>query len=231
VGYPTPTLWSRILELPRSPEIDIPWQKIDTRYRLTFENLGPFGAELFLYTDLKQRVLQLMENCVESTNPMINLHYFDIIEKPTNPDHLPELRDILGVVSQYDWLFGDDIQTPIDPNWCTPKVMVLLDVLLAQYTQEFQGITFVEQRHIAACLARMIPRFPLAQGFLKCAELIGHGSSSVTKSSAKGMATKFQRDVVQMFRDHEVNLCELLASVPDGSLFLMCFISGCNVRC
>jgi endoribonuclease Dicer len=224
VAYPTPTLWSRSQELPRSPEIDIPWQKIESRYKLTLENLGPFGAELFLYTDLKQRVSQLMDNCIESTNPALSLQYLHVEEQPTDPDHLPELEGILRVVSQYDWLFADDVQTPIDPNWCTPKVMVLVDILLAHHTQEFQGITFVEQRHIAACLAKTIPRFPQAQGYLKCAELIGHGSGGVTKSSVKGMPTSFQRDVVQMFRDREVNLCKLRA-YTSNNIYYLCIAS------
>ena len=209
-AYPSPTLWARCQELPRSPAIDIPWQRIHARYRLTFENLGPFGAELFLYTDLRHRVLHLLDNDVELPTAIFGMEYFQILEKskPINPDHIPELQGILNVVSQYDWLFGDGIETLIDPSWCTPKVVVLVDILLAHHTQQFQGIAFVEQRHIAACLAKTVSRLPRAQGNLKCAELIGHGSSGVAKSSVKGMPTRFQQDVVRMFRDRRVNLRE-----------------------
>jgi endoribonuclease Dicer len=171
---------------------------------LTIGNLGPFCAEYFLYTDLKQRALQLLESATDTAVAVFGMGYFEDV-RPTNPDHLPEIRKILNLVSQYDWMFGDDVNTLIDQNWCSPKVTALVDILLAHHKKEFQGIAFVEQRHTAACLARMIPRLPKANGRLKCAELIGHNSGNPGKS-LQGMPTRLQRDVVQMFRDREVNL-------------------------
>ena len=86
------------------------------------------------------------------------------------------------------------------------------------YTNDFQGIVFVEQRHVAACLARILPRIPQLEPYIRSSQLIGHGASNMAKSQVRGMALKTQQDVVRMFRDREVNLrtCCIFSSATPG---------------
>lgn len=173
-------------------------------------NLGPFGAELFLYTDLKQHVLQLMATEADAANSLAVTEYLSPEGHESrfpSKSETTQLQQILNVICEYDWLFADDETALINPDWCTPKVLALVEILLTHHTQGFQGIAFVDQRHTATCLAKIIPRIPQPQRRLKCAELMGHGAGAGTKSSGQGMPTRFQQDVVQMFRNKEINLC------------------------
>lgn len=167
-----------------------------------------------------------MEAAAESGN-ILGTMYLPTDSKIS--EHASELRDILDLLAEYDWLLADHVRTPIDPSWCTPKVLVFVEIVLGHYTTDFQGIAFVDQRHIAACLARIIPRLPRTNGLLKCAELMGHGSTGVAKSTVKGMPTKFQQDVVQMFRGREVNLCKSFSALCNSYLIYQISVIATSV--
>ncbi len=126
------------------------------------------------------------------------------------------------VLSQFSDIFEDEndpdtVPIRIDTNWCSPKVILLSQLLFEHYRQDFQGIVFVEQRHVAACLSKMLPRIPPLELYFKSAQLIGHGASSLQKSQGKGMALRTQQDVVRMFRDREINLRKLFYIVAHSA--------------
>lgn len=213
--YPRRSLRLR-LNLDNTPaEIGLPVEKILTRYEVTYYSLGPFGAELFLYTEMKQRVAQLIRDAIESAMEVLTAdQYARVVEGGSLAEvpgtvH-PKLREFEHILSE----FREDFEDPPDGalprsiplSWCTPKVKALTQLLFSRYTSTFQGIVFVEQRHIATCLAAMLRRIPLLGHIIKCEQLVGHGTTTVAKAHLKGMAVRSQQDTVQMFRDRQLNI-------------------------
>ena len=208
-SYPVPTLWNRCDTIPHSPEVTIPWMKIQTRYRVAYESLGPWGAEMFLHAELKQQVRYLFDTAVPDEGVVSGPgpRQFNATEDSNKSGLVDKLNQILQLLAQYDGYFGDASGMLLDPSWCTPKVTALIDILLGNYHENFQSIVFVEQRHVATSLAELINCFPNATGRLKCAVLLGHGTTD-NSASIKGMPTRVQGDVVQMFRKREINVRE-----------------------
>ena len=186
-----------------------------TRYEVTYYSLGPFGAELYLYTEMKQRVTQLIQEAIESAMEVVTAEQYAKIahgDPLTDvPDAVhPKLRELENILSEFRAEFDDPpdgvLPSPIPLAWCSPKVKVLAEELFGRYTSTFQGIVFVEQRHIATCLASMLRRIPFLVHTVRCEPLVGHGAGAVAKSHLKGMAMRNQRDTVQMFRERRLNL-------------------------
>lgn len=230
-SYPTPTLWNRLQVLNLPDEMEIPWDKIQTRYAVTYHSLGPYGAELYLYSEMKQRLVLLVDQTNgHEYNGGLDYSGMDVdgLDNAYAIQFEPELRQIGAVLCDYTAFFGEDdsdltkFRVPFSLEWCSPKFKVLVDLLVKHYTQTFQGIIFVEQRHVAACLAKVLLRVPYLQGFIKSAELIGHGATSVAKSQLKGMALKTQQDVVKSFREKEVNLLIATSVAEEGLDFPAC---------
>lgn len=205
-----PTLWNRCDTIRHSSDIPIPWMKIQTRYRVAYESLGPCGAEMFLYAELKQQVRYLLDTAAPGEEFVSELgpRQIDINDDNDKSDLFNKLDHILQLVAPYDEHFADTTGKLLDQSWYTPKVIALVDILLAHYHESFQGIVFVEQRHIATSLAELINRLPNTTGRLRCAVLLGHGTTDNSTASIKGMPTRVQGDVVQMFRKREINVRE-----------------------
>jgi endoribonuclease Dicer len=181
--YPSPTLQECFNLFDIWTEFDIPWMKIQSRYFATLENLGPYCAELYLYNNMKHRVIQLLNE-----------------SQDIDTRQLLEMNEIIG---EYEPFF-DDPTVPVTLAHCSPKVSELVSILLSHASSSanrFQGIIFVEQRQVASCLARILPRIAeLKQCDIRCAELVGQNPDNV---GGKGGG---QRGVVKAFRDGEVNL-------------------------
>ena len=218
------TLWER-LDLDELPiELGFPVNKIRTRYEVTYNSLGLFGAELFLYIDIKHRILQILNQADEEAEyPIFLPMTVGNDMPPLDPKFAPELEALDYILSEYQCYFEDENDPEVVPvrvqlEWCSPKVRDLADLLFKYYTNDFQGIVFVEQRHVAACLARILPRIPQLEPYIRSSQLIGHGASNMAKSQVRGMALKTQQDVVRMFRDREVNLrtCCIFSSATPG---------------
>ena len=209
-SYPVPTLWNQCDAIPHSPDITIPWMKIQTRYRVAYESLGPYSAEMFLHAELKQQVRYLLDTAVPNGGLVSELgpHKFSANERNNESGLVKKLDQISQLLAQYDEHFADGTGKFLDPSWCTPKVTALVSILLANYHEKFQSIVFVEQRHVATSLAELINRLPNAAGRLRCAVLLGHGATDNSIASIRGMPTRVQGDVVQMFRKREVNVRE-----------------------
>jgi endoribonuclease Dicer len=176
---------------------------------VTYHSLGPYGAELFLYHEMKHRIAQFTNQAESEMDYMTSVQY----ENHTQEVELPEeLRDMVTVLEHCKSWFEDEddpdtVPTRIEPKWCSPKVIRLSHMLFEYYSPTFQGIVFVEQRHVAMCLSKMLPRIPPLELYFKSAQLIGHGAGNVQRSNTRGMALRTQRDVVEMFRHREINIC------------------------
>ncbi|KAI6138924.1 hypothetical protein BKA82DRAFT_3009633 [Pisolithus tinctorius] len=124
--------------------------------------------------------------------------------------------------------------------WCSPKVKALTEVLLEYHTSTFHGIVFVEQRQVAACLAKILGNVPELRGKIRCAELVGHGgghgsgrqnggsgggkgkAAVSVRADVKGMGLARQQDTVRMFREGELNLLIATSVAEEGLDFPAC---------
>ncbi|CAL1703381.1 unnamed protein product [Somion occarium] len=226
--YAPITLWE-CLNLEELPiELGFPVSKIKTRYEVTYNSLGLFGAELFLYIDTKHRIAQIMYQAEEEAEyPLMHMDNDHDIPSHIDIKLAPELQHLSDILFQFRHYFEDEANPDIVPirvqlQWCSPKVRRLADLLFQHYTRDFQGIVFVEQRHVAACLSRILPRIPQLESYIQSAQLIGHGASNLSKSQVRGMALKTQQDVVKMFRDGEVNLLVATSVAEEGLDFPAC---------
>lgn len=231
--YPLPTIYSRFdwSKIPAS--VDISWSKIQARYDVAMESLGPLGAELFLYSHLRQRILQLLVPSVSDEMEILRAQLHDDSSISTSTltyltkQLVPEMREIYELVEEYAPLFESVDDNPDLPDswsfsleWCSPKVRELAEILTSCHTANFQGIVFVEQRHIAACLAKLLSRIPQLRGIVSCAELVGHGGE--TGDPLLEMQGKRQREIVDAFRQGKINLLIATPVAEEGLDFPAC---------
>jgi endoribonuclease Dicer len=211
--YPSPTLLDCLSVFDLWAHLDIPWSNIQFRYQATRAELGPYCAELFLYDDIKHRVRQALESnrCSPNTEDCDR----DVeMQPPRNLDLVEDLLHIDSIMKDFDLLLQSasepDLPPPLIPvDWCSPKVKALVDILAEHMSPNFQGIVFVEQRQVAACLARVLPCFRALTGLVRCAELVGQTATE----HVKGMKIRQQTDIVRSFRDGAINLREYRALV------------------
>ncbi|KAJ6620284.1 hypothetical protein B0H10DRAFT_2359801 [Mycena sp. CBHHK59/15] len=188
----SPTLWMCLGFFKETfYDLNISWDDIERRYMATLVNLGPYCASLYLYFEVTQRINRFMtENILDNIGK-----------------HLPpDICQIQNILAEYDFVFNCSPKTsPVCLEWCSPKIRVLVDVLISHNSPTFQGIIFVEQRQIAVCLARVLPCIPALSGLIRCAELVGHGDSAEIS-----------------FRDGAINLLIATAVAEEGLDFPAC---------
>ncbi|EIW85519.1 P-loop containing nucleoside triphosphate hydrolase protein [Coniophora puteana RWD-64-598 SS2] len=167
-------------------------------------------------------------------------------------DRIPDdLKHIDAIVSEFTHYFDrgstspsaspspsastppSEIPITIPLAWCAPKVKALVDVLLEHHSASpgsFHGIVFVEQRHVAMCLAKILPRIPELREHIRCAELVGHGTGHQHKKNqpptaqARGMGLARQQDIVRSFREGKLNLLIATSVAEEGLDFPACDI-------
>lgn len=211
--YPEPSLWTAlsVFDLFRTVEFEnSSWPDIERRYYVTLYNLGPYSASLYLYTEMSHLITRLFE--IYRGTEELEHNSKLIIPRQSSPQEIPmELFDIADVLVDYQSYFSpldDSSSIPVPLEWCTPKIRTLVDVLRAHHSPTFQGIIFVEQRQVAACLARILPRIPDLVGLVKCEALVGSVTSAQKVSRMGGLGN--QEQVVGAFREKKFNLRELL---------------------
>lgn len=208
--------------MPVSPPDDptIPWATIDARYTTALRNLGPYAAETFLYKDLSDRLRQVIQPSQADEMSRLRSQLQAMHTESSTPEQLlrdPEMRQIYDLITEYSPLFetpgpvhGSSIPSSgnwfppgwvFDMSWCSPKVHVLVEVLRRQFTPASQGIVFVEQRHVASGLARLLSKVDELKGVLRCAEFVGHASDT-----GEGMKAGEQNRVLESFRKRSINL-------------------------
>ena len=213
--YPTRNLRLRLDLESVPPELGLHADRILTRYEVTYYNLGPYGAEYFLYSEVKQRVTQLKQEALESALDILPPDQYAQVAAGGSVASIqeaihPRLLYLEATLAEFRSFFEPQEGEPpavVPFDWCSPKVKVLAEVLFRRYTQTFQGIVFVEQRHIARSLATILGRIPLLTNTVKCEQLVGHGAGMPGKQSMKGMGINNQQDTVKMFREKQLTLC------------------------
>jgi len=182
------------------------------RYTVTFNNLGPYCASLFIYQEIQHHVSRVIAEHKHSlTQDQDDVEMDGILPVSTVPSFRVLPDDFFLVI---DILLDFHLFFPTSPSskrisvpleWCTPKLGVLVDILDKYYghTPTFQCIIFVEQRQVASSLSAVLPNIPELRGKIKCGHLVGTGvnSEGVSKHS-----TAQDGDPVKLFREHEINI-------------------------
>lgn len=213
--FPSPSLWDclRVFDVLRSADLDIPWDEVERRYHVTLNNLGPYAASLYLYAEFHPRINQLVRQHDQPSTQVDEMNSLNS-QKPKKPLE-PELLHVNEILSDYQSFFIDEstshLPMSIPLTWCTPKIRVLVEVLLEHLSPTFQGIIFVEQRQVATCLSRILPCIPELKDLVRCADLIGSGATNERVSKDIGVGN--QREAVKMFRNREINLREIRLSI------------------
>ncbi|KAH7928196.1 P-loop containing nucleoside triphosphate hydrolase protein [Leucogyrophana mollusca] len=235
--YLHPSLWDCLSLFDH--DIDLPWDKLEMKYHATRNSLGPYCADLFLYHDVKGRVLQILNDLEAAAKESEPVGFDDDAYYRMDPkrtfDIPPNLEQIDSILSEYSAFFEDPasplaVPIPVPLAWCSPKVKALAEVLLEHHSETFHGIIFVEQRQIAACLAKILSCIPELRGRIRCAELVGHGSGhnhrgkQAASASTKGMGLARQQDIVRGFRDGSLNLLVATSVAEEGLDFPACDI-------
>ena len=114
------------------------------------------------------------------------------------------LNSLLKITKAFDRYFTSELIVPLD--WLSLKLRALIDVLIKHRSDDFQGIVFVEQRHVASILTWLLPCVSELKGWLRCGQLTGHGESDSNGDIAGGMNVKAQREVVKSFKNGDLNL-------------------------
>ena len=218
-------------------ELEIPWQSIELRYHATLNNLGPYPASLFLFAELQQYFSRILKEHKERIRAIDGITDYDMerglsfqASSKLLPSAFWEIRDILLDFESFfsDGTIANDIPIVVSLEWCTPKIRVLVDILLAHYSPSFHGIVFVEQRQIAAILAKILPTIPQLKGIIRSASLVGQGVGLEGISKA---TTNNQGDAVKQFRKGEINLRSCLhPSLPCDVVFIS-LSSHCHIGC
>lgn len=238
--YLHPNLWDCV-SLFRSPDVAIPWEKLQMKYHVTRNSLGPYCADLYLYHDVKARISQIVNDLEASIKDKPRINYDDDAYPGMDMDASsettivipPDLEQIDFILCEFRPFFEDDSMPPAVPitvplAWCSPKVKALAEVLLEHCSPTFQGIVFVEQRQVAACLAKILSCIPELRGSIRCAELVGHGGGHghrgkhAATANVKGMGLARQQDVVKSFRDGTLNLLVATSVAEEGLDFPAC---------
>ncbi|KAF9265816.1 hypothetical protein L218DRAFT_120083 [Marasmius fiardii PR-910] len=218
--YPRPSLYDCLNAFDPStlPVFTSSWADIERRYHATIANLGPYCASLYVFLEMKRLILSLghLEAQKDVDDDMI------IPCITADQEKVPEeILYIADIVSQYECFFSsdDDVSIPIvvPMDWFAPKVKVLVEVLVAHYSMtDFQGIIFVEQRQVAVCLAKVLPRVQVLEGLVRCGEVVGNNSD------ARIMGSRSHSETVKLFREGALNLLIATSVAEEGLDFPAC---------
>ncbi|GLB35495.1 putative dicer dimerisation domain containing protein [Lyophyllum shimeji] len=223
---PVSSLWKCLQVFDKTiwAELEIPWTSLEMRYYSTLNNLGPYAASLFLHIELGQHLSRIHDSYL---NNLLALDYTMEMELPSQievkspPSDFWEIRQVHVDFGAY---FASPLSTyqtpiPVPLTWCTPKVQTVVDILLAYYTPDFQGIVFVEQRQTATCLAMILSAIAELEGSIRCGALMGQGvnSDGVAKLTPGGHKT-----AVESFRKGDINLLIATSVAEEGLDFPAC---------
>ncbi|KAG5723949.1 Dicer-like protein 1 [Termitomyces sp. T112] len=225
--YPSPTLWDYLQVFERRiwDELEIPWNALEIRYFSTFSNIGPYAASLFLHVELEQHILRIHDSYLGNVQSIDHAAEMGL---PSQGQLKPPPVDFWQIQQIYvdfeELLFMDaplatNVPLPLSLTWCTPKIRILVELLLAYHRPGFQGIVFVEQRQTATCLAQILPMIPELNSLFRCGALMGQGvnSDGIGKSIPAG-----HKDTLESFRRGDINLLIATSVAEEGLDFPAC---------
>ncbi|KAJ6546986.1 hypothetical protein B0H19DRAFT_1163345 [Mycena capillaripes] len=208
--FPSPTLWM-CLNVFKSTfyNLNINWDEIERRYTATRFNLGPYCASLYLYLEINHRISQFWKDgMLEETGGLADNS--DPQYTRSSPSIMAEMVQIQEILAGYDYLSAS---SPVCLEWCSPKITALVEILLSHKSQPMQCIIFVEQRQVAACLAKLLPCVPALSDGVRCAQLVGQGDS--TEGFSKTLDQTAQ-STLQSFREGRIDLIIATAVAEEG---------------
>jgi endoribonuclease Dicer len=173
----------------------------------TLGNLGPYCASLFLYSEIQRLFRDILQGRPEQSHDSVDLILLDYKYQDSQEK---EINFVLDILEDFQDFFPPDALSCDSPaaiglDWCTPKVKVLVDLLLEfeAKSSTFQCIIFVEQRQVASMLSKVLQVIPDLNSKIKSAFLVGQGvnSEGVTKHSDRNSG-----NAVKMFKDGLINV-------------------------
>ncbi|KAM6500954.1 type III restriction enzyme [Amanita muscaria] len=208
--YPRPYIHSyvKVFDADLRAIPNFAWSSLEGRYHVTWWSLGPYCASLFLYMELLQVMKRLEQD---------ELKLYKDASIPTNITAISEIVD--GFEDFFSKSAQMDMSISIPLSWCTPKVKVLVDILLSHFSPAFQTIIFVEQRQIAACLSRLLPAIPELTGKIYSGHFVGEGVNREGLSSSMGANSG---DTLAAFRTGAINTLVATAVAEEGLDFPAC---------
>jgi endoribonuclease Dicer len=215
------SLWDDVMNAKLWNTRGLNLSEVETKYTVAFDALGPLGADHYLFSYLERRV-----NEIQNTHVGIALNLMAVANGSAQPPSAPAkgLQEVQRLLEVYRPIFGVAIPT-INISWLSPKVLTLAELLLSVQSESFQGIVFVEQRHVTTALSWLLSGISALNEWLKCAPFVGHGtnsSSNIEALGSRGMTFKLQNDVVKSFRDSEFNLLIATSVAEEGLDFQVC---------
>lgn len=184
-------------------QLAIPWLKMEMRYFMTLNNIGPYSASLYLFSEMQHHMAPILTRARG-----VDEDEMQIDEEGVQAEAL----DILEILDDYAGFFeapnADDpdvlpIEVPL--SWNSPKFRVLVDLILKSQKEDFQCIIFVEQRQTAYCLAKVLEATPELKDLIRCGYLVGQGMSA---EGVSNQLRTFRGDPIKMFRERSINICE-----------------------
>ncbi|KAL4260943.1 helicase family protein [Pleurotus pulmonarius] len=224
--YNTLNVFSDLL----SSQETIEWVKVKTRYQSALSNLGHYCAEVFLFNEMDFRVAQVIgESTVGSE---ICADYVSLPGLGPKSLH-PDMLHVQAIIDDFRPFFNTSGVSPsrVPLNDCTPKLSKLVEILLSFTTgvsMAFQAIIFVEQRHVASCLAHILPCIDGLGGWLKPGLLLGEGAglSGAPKMVSSFMGgewtAKKREETLAQFRSGEINILVATSVAEEGLHFPDC---------
>ena len=173
---------------------------------------------MFLYLEMQHHVARVIAETktklLEASADAMSVDDVDASSSQASKEPPQELFLVIDVLLDFQKFFPADasmltVPIPVPLEWCTPKVKVLVDMLVAYVTRfpALQCIIFVEQRQVASSLSKILPAIPELKDKISCGFLVGSGVNS------DGVSTQTNRhygDPVGLFRDRKLNICESL---------------------
>ncbi|CAA7265310.1 unnamed protein product [Cyclocybe aegerita] len=229
---PNPTIYRclQVIDTSVWDDLDIPFSNIDIRYQVTLGNIGFYGASMFLYLEIQHFIESKLAEYKRLQ--LCRPHDAESMEVDVGPSSIPvrplpdQIFLIKEILQGFEGYFPPSMTSPIVPipltmDMCTPKVNVLVDILLENYTPTFQAIIFVEQRQVASALSRIIQVLPELQGKIRSAFLVGTGVNSEGMTRQTNQA---HGDPVKLFKSKEINILIATSVAEEGLDF-----DGCDL--
>jgi endoribonuclease Dicer len=204
-------------------QLGIPfYPTLENRYLSTFGNLGPYSASLFLFFEIEHLLHNLRQERYISDDDYMRVIEANVVSQES---HDEEIEFVLEILKDFKAFFpsdasSHDIPIPVNLDWCTPKVKVLVDLLVEFGTKcpAFQCVIFVEQRQIASTLSKLLQAIPELNSWIKTAFLVGQGTNT---EGLLRSTDQYSGDPVKMFKDGLIN-------VRESSIFSNCQPSANN---
>ncbi|KAI6164182.1 hypothetical protein EDD17DRAFT_1562649 [Pisolithus thermaeus] len=204
------------------------------------ENYGTAPMDVDGVLEQIDAILTDFQSWFDSSPPSHSSSLLHSSSSPPTPTSTITSSTLTAVTSHQLPTAQSTVPITVPLAWCSPKVKALTEVLLEYYTSTFHGIVFVEQRQVAACLAKILGNVPELRGKIQCMELVGHGgghgsgrhnsasggargkATVSVRADVKGMGLARQQDTVKMFREGELNLLIATSVAEEGLDFPAC---------